>query len=182
MTVQDPHRNDGSQSADREISSEGGTVRKPAFMYVHYLEERHELAYPVYLFQLDDTESIGAQIKTAVTLIRDGKVPEIKPGSSRYVEWRVYSYAVFVLDDEHGHITGVSFDHNRTFDHCDTVLADDGSWSSVYYLNKRKNHLGHDLGSTETDIIDWRTAHHLKDAASPGKMRDHQGTNPNTGP
>lgn len=187
MTTQGDPEQGNSPRSGGSASSGGEADRKPAFMYVHYLTESHQEPFPAYLFQLDDTPP-DDQIATAVELIRSKKVPEVKAGTLGKVEWRVYSYAVFVLDYEKAEIISVEFTHlenngpNRTFDNEKHVASNDGSWSAVYYHNKRKNKVNQDLGPTECDLVGWKVEHSRKGVVPPERRFDHQSSDPNTGP
>jgi hypothetical protein len=172
------------QGQDKATSGgEPAFTRPPQQMYVHYItRERTPPAPDVYLFQIDSAALVN-EIKTAIDLIRQGKVPKVKPGPDG-VEWHSRSYVVFVMDLTGHKITGVDFKHqgtnnNYTFEYRGKIDNHNGS-SAVYYLNKRRNKMDQPLGD-EQDIVAWEVIHTLA-AAAEVRILTHQGSDPNTGP
>lgn len=172
---------------DQEKGGNGGgqphsASAPPQQMYIHYItRERTPPTPDVYLFQIDSANLV-TEIKTAIDLIRGGKVPKVKPGP-KGVEWHSRSYVVFVMDVVGHKITGVNFNHegtsdNYTFDYVNKIDNYNGC-SAVYYLNKRRNKMDQPLGDAQ-DIVKWHVVHTL--AAAAEGILTHQGSDPNTGP
>lgn len=177
--------NESSQTDNAASSSNGGNEPAPAFMYVHYLTEREDPPFPVYLFQIGDPARLEEEIKEAIYAIYRNEVKEVKPGANG-VEWRVYSYAVFALSRPGSRITHVNFKHrekggNNTFKYPKHIDNFGGRFSAVYYTNVRRNKDDEPLGN-RSDIVDWE-AHHTHVAAKEAAIIvTHQSSDPNTGP
>jgi hypothetical protein len=164
---------------------------QPAFMYLTDLSKKDaDQEHPVYLFQLDDALTLDAQIRAAIDALLSTAppLPVIKT-RSHGVEWRVRSYAVFVLDIAHGELQAVDFEYrgpdpgrgrNHSFDR-GAALAPYRGYSALYYVNKRKRHVGGDLGDRDREPFKWTVQHSAK-ALPPGKILSHEGTGTNTGP
>ncbi len=154
----------------------------PQQMYIHYITRESTPPAPdVYLFQIDSANLV-TEIRTALDLIRGGKVPKVKPGP-KGVEWHSRSYVVFAMNVRGHKITGVNFNHKGTTDNF--TLKHEGNidnhngCSAVYYLNKRRNKLDEPLGDAQ-DIVEWHVVH--TSAAVAKDILTHQGSDPNTGP
>lgn len=188
MTISEQGDGQGkSRADDQPMSKSGGSGALPSFMYVHYLRESETEPFPVYLFQLGDAPDLPTEIKDATKAIRAGDATEVKPGSYGKVEWRVFSYVVFVLDYARSEITKVVFNHkntnyDRSFDWAGNVPRYETSCTAVYYKNKRKNVNNNALGPNEKDIIEWEAIHSRPIVNAAGGIVNHQSSDPNTGP
>lgn len=186
MVPERDQRNDNSRPDEQSDSTSAGNAATPAFMYVHYLPENEEDPYPVFLFQLDDSVPLETNIETAVELIRDNKVTEVRPGSLGYVEWRVFSYAVFVFNSRTQEITRVRFWHSGTSNNYAfrsiSNIRHNGTYSAVCYQNERRNRRNYPLGNAEKDLVEWEVYHRHIFPAAPMDIVTHQSSDPNTGP
>ncbi len=182
-----PEQDDGpGKSTDEQPAFKGGAASAPpAFMYVHFLPEIEQQRYPVYLFQIDPFQ-IEDEIKDAIDAILGKKVLEVKPTHNGKVEWKTYSYIVFVLNSQTSEIDWVDLKHQGTSDNHSFILESKlpryKTCTAVYYLNKRKNKNNAPLGNGEKDIVEWEVHHSQMIKNSSGRIVNHQNSDPNTGP
>lgn len=185
MTVSGNDEGYENPQTNAQTESNVENTTPPSFMYVHYLTEAHQDRYPVYLFQVDP-DQMDNEIKAAIDAIVGNKAPEVKPGPLGKVEWKVYSYAVFVLNSTRSKIDRVDFHHEGTgHNHTFGGIGDLPRYkncTAVYYLNKRKNKNNHSLGPNEKDIVKWEAFHTPPIHSAAKGIVNHQNSDPNTGP
>lgn len=161
-----------------------GTGEKPDFMYIYHLTDDHEADHPVYLIQLDPAANLESALTSAMPEILAGtglRVPS-KPNSA--IEWRVRSYAAFVLVSEGQELSEVKFcydckEHKHAFKHPKRVAGP--GWTAVIYQNKRLKHDGSPLGDSQ-EPVRWDAIHHRKGGSPLDGKAAHNSSDTNVGP
>lgn len=168
-------------------NSHSGENKKPPpwIMYVHHLPHDHQPQYDVYLFQLAAEKSVAEQLPAAVDAILGGKAVKVPAAPAPDgVEWRVPSYAAFVLVSPTRTITTVDFTHEgKPHPHAFKLAGSSevpGQWSALIFENKRKDKGEGDLNGRE--ILFWKADHTMGSARKDTRILSHTSSDTNVGP
>ncbi|HEY0044523.1 MAG TPA: hypothetical protein VGB62_08240 [Allosphingosinicella sp.] len=155
---------------------------KAGFMYVYRMTESHTAPTPVYLMQLNAELPVQDQLRAAIPKIKAGHGIEVPPApDSKGVEWRVASYAAFVMISDTMTLTNMIFEDENYRPHPDAfgeakVLKGEG-WSALIHLNQRKRKGGSPLGNRR-EVVRWTADHEPKRA----DLMAHNSSDTNVGP
>jgi hypothetical protein len=163
------------------------TPAKPGVMYVHHMTAQHSQPYPVYLFHVDPGADLQKAVERAVAKIDKHEVEYLEFDEDGNVDYRAYSYMVFVLQDSEEVLKSVEITNdapaaNKGFDESKRLRNFPRAYSACYCTNLRKDRSGNPLGAGEIEPFTWTVHHGAKSGRSPRGDRSHEGTGTNTGP